>query len=98
MPIPYEILREGRMALFSYPRAFEVADITAMVVVYQQDTLDKATKKIYSITDLSAVTRFPTNILSSSMGLIKNSHPMAGPTFLVTPNAFINQLATILSK
>lgn len=98
MPITYEMLREGRVSLFTYPATFTMSEITAVMETYKQETLDKVTKKVYTISDFTAVTRLPSNILSNSVSLIKNTHPMSGPMIEVTPNAFINKLADILSK
>jgi hypothetical protein len=98
VPITYEILREGRVGLFTYPSTFTMPEVTAISETYQREVLDKATKKVYTITDLSAVTQLPPNILSGSVNLIRNAHPMNGPMIEVTPNPFINRLANVLSK
>jgi len=98
MPITYEMLRAGRVALFTYPEKFTGGELTATFEAYQRDVLDKTTKKVLTISDFSAVVQLPPNILSTSMTMIRNSHPMNGQMIEVTPNPFVNKLADILRK
>src|SRR5438876_763670 len=96
MPITYEMLCEGRVALLTMPSVIEIADLLAIFDIYRRETLDRATKPVYLISDSSAVIRFPPNIVGSTIGLMKYNHPMYGPIIAVTPNALIKILVRLL--
>ena len=98
MPITSEVLREGRVVLFTYPKAFTMAEVNAIYEGFEREILAKATRKVHTIADLSAVTEIPPNVLSLSVGMTKKSHPGIGTIFIVTPQRFINSLAGLLTK
>jgi len=98
MPISYEILREGRVVLFTYPSAFTMAEVTAAIDSFQQEVLENATNKVHTISDVSAVTQIPPNVLSLSVGMIKKTPTGIGTMIIVTPQNFINSFANMLTR
>lgn len=98
MPISYEVLREGRVVLFTFPKAFTMAEVNAVYDACEREILDHSPKKVHAVSDLSAVTEIPPNVLSLSVGMVKRTHPKIGMIVIVTPQRFINSLAGLLTK
>src|SRR5579859_6036243 len=98
MPITITSERDGRVAVWTYPATFTVADIVAVSETFQRTVLDQAAQKVYVISDFSAVQELPKNILSAAIRLAKAPHPMMGSMIEVTPNGFVNALAQAFSR
>ncbi len=96
MPITFEILHQGRVVLITYPSAFTMAEVSSMTDAVKREILSKATEKVHTISDLSAVTKIPANILSLSMGMMKGKPPGIGTIIFVTPNNTMHRFARIL--
>ena len=98
MPITYEVLREGRVVLFTYPSGFTMPEVNASIDSFQREVLDKATKKVHTVSDVTAVTQIPPNVLSLSVGMIKKTPTGVGTMFIVTSQNFINSFAGMLTR
>jgi len=64
MPIKIEILRQGRLVLFTYPGTLRWTRLTSMNDALQRDILSKLLNDLYDRRCISP-TRAPTNILYS---------------------------------
>ena len=98
MPISGQLLRDGRVYLFTYAERFTVNEIGESVEALQQEVLAHAARKVHTISDFSAVRSLPPNSLGSSRHLVRRSHPMLGTVILVTPSDFIRRMIDIMTK
>ena len=98
MTITYETSHEGRVLIFTCLDPFTIMDLIQTTELCQREVFDKATKKVYVISDLTAVTRIPPDLLSAGHRVLKKPHPMTGPVFEVTTNELLYRLVNVISK
>lgn len=98
MPIKLTFERDGRVAIWTYPESFTIAELRDFSDRFSNDILSKAAKRIYVVSDFTAVHHLPPNIMSVGLGMMKKTDPMLGPMIEVTPNEFLNTLAKVLVK
>ena len=98
MTITYETSHEGRVLIFKCLDPFIIMDLVQTTELCQREVFDKATKKVYVISDLTAVTRIPPDLLSAGHRVLKKPHPMTGPVFEVTTNELLYRLVNVISK
>jgi hypothetical protein len=98
MPITCEILREGQVILFTFPASFTMADLVGMTESFQKGILGGREEKVHTISDVSAVTQLPRNMLSSGRDLLKNIDPRVGTIFVVTRPGIIRGFADLFTK
>jgi hypothetical protein len=95
MPIQYTTACANRLFINTFTEPFTIAEINEMLA--QQRTIwESATQPIHVITNLESMTRLPPNVLSSSLHLIHNAHPMTGKTFIVIPNMLLASMVKAL--
>jgi hypothetical protein len=98
MGYTHSLERDGRVLVITFTDPFTFEDMKDVTTRLNSEVLDKATRPVHSITDFSAVTRLPSNVLSGSLKLYKTAHPNSGVAAIVVSNAFINSLVGVYNK
>ena len=98
MAIKYELVKEGRVLWQTYTDPVDMAEIATHIEKLHRQFYDKATRPIHAISDFSAVTKLPKNIISGSLNIMRHSHPMNGELVLITTNRFVTTMARIFRQ
>lgn len=98
MAIQYELVKEGRVLWQTYTDPVDMAEIATHIEKLHRELYDKATKPIHAISDFSAVTKLPKNIISGSLNIMRHSHPMNGELIIITTNRFVTTMARIFRQ
>jgi hypothetical protein len=98
MTIEIELVREGRVILQRYSDPLSMNEIAANVKRLHREVLDKATQPVHTITDITHVTKLPSNMLSGGIESIRTVHPMGGQIIIVSNNRFLNVMAGVFKR
>jgi hypothetical protein len=98
MAIQYELVREGRVLWQTYTDPVDMTEVATYIEKLHRELYDKATRPIHAISDFSAVTQLPKNIISGSLNIMRHSHPMNGELILITTNRFVTTMARIFRQ
>jgi len=98
MPVKTALERNSRVVMLTYSDPLDMVDLIFSQDSITHDVLDKASKPIHAIADLSALTHLPSNILSNTRRLAQVMHPMSGTTVFVTNGVFIGMMAAMLIR
>jgi hypothetical protein len=99
MPVKTESLRDNRVLLLTYDDPLTAADVVIGFDAYKA-VYAHATKPVHSISDVTLVTRMPSNLLSL-VARPKDSplrHPLAGLFIVVTQSSFILALVSAITR
>ena len=98
MAVEYEVLKDGRVLWQVYSDPIDMIEVAAHSTKLQREFFDHATQPIHTVSDFSRVTQLPRNIISGSLSIIRNSHPMMGELILITTNRFVTMMARIFKQ
>ena len=98
MAIEYEVVRDGRVLWQVYTDPVDMIEVAAHSTKLQREIFDNATLPIHTVSDFSKVTQLPRNVISGSLSIIRNSHPMSGELILITTNRFVTMMARIFKQ
>ena len=98
MPLETQLIRDGRIFVYTYSEPFEMAEVEEMVNRIHHEVLDKAEKPVYFISDLTRIDQLPPNILTRARAINRHRHRMAGRSFIVVKPGLISAIARSLLK
>jgi hypothetical protein len=98
LAVEYEVLKEGRVLWQVYTDPIDMIEVAAHSTKLQREFFDHATQPIHTVSDFSKVTRLPRNVISGSLSIMRNSHPMMGELILITTNRFVTMMARIFKR
>src|SRR5947207_15940397 len=98
MTVSYELLREVRVVLQIYRDPLDMGEIIRQQQDIMRHVLDRASKPVHSIVDLSTVIMLPSNILSQSVSSLRTVHPNGGEIVIVSTSTFLNTMSNIFKK
>lgn len=95
LAIQYELARDGRVLWQTFTDPVDMVEVAVHSTKMLRAYFDPATKPIHTISDFSQITKLPSNIISGSVNLVNNSHPMSGELILITKNRFVTLMARV---
>lgn len=98
MAITYHLERDKRVLVRVYTDPLDFTEVVKNIYAIHRELLDHAKQKVHIISDFSAITQFPKNLLATGTSVDKLSHPMEGALVLVSGNLFIHTLAGVMNK
>jgi hypothetical protein len=98
MAIIYHLERNNRVLVRVYTDPLDITEVVKNIYTIHSEILDRATQKVHIISDFSAITQFPKNLLASGTSMDKLSHPMEGALVLVSGNLFLQTLVGVMNK
>ncbi len=98
LAVEYEVLKDGRVLWQVYTDPIDMIEVAAHSTKMQREFFDCTTQPLHTVSDFSKVTQLPHNVISGSLSIIRNSHPMMGELIIITTSRFVTMMGRILKR
>ena len=96
MPVTLEYVRDNRVAITTITDPLDMRDMASIQQEFQQQVIPLEFS-VYSILDITQLTKLPANMLSISLGTSKYGwDPKLGMILVVSTSAFITGMLTLV--